>query len=397
MSMRIASRQLGHHHGTAIECAAERNDLVHTCYYGSSCIDASNEFGLLDRYCDCDSAEALVAGLMCQYEATVICTTGQKLEDVTDQYCVNGGQCIALVDAGDSHPGCICETDTWEGKHCEYSHGLLFDDALDLFQQRKEEISAGKLMNDVGDHLMTTVTVGDDGERGGILLFFIVCTIISVLVIVPLSILASRMLRKRQRRSDDSDYQNIGRGSWASSNGTENSCTPPSDVFLSSRKKEISPDAEHSSMLSPGTPVIDTHEDDTGDVEMLDAEASRIIEAQFERFDVDRDRGSQRPESSNEDTGAESPFTPSYDSDEEDINRNSAFLGRKITINCGISRSRPLAEFSPNIGCNGLVVVDEGLVKNEASCLDDPMHYVGGVSSLDANHSVDLDEVTYYV
>jgi hypothetical protein len=393
MSKRIADRQLGHHHGTVIECAAERNDLVHTCYYGSSCIDASNEFGLLDRYCDCDSAEALVAGLMCQYQATAICTTGQNLEEVTDQYCVNGGQCNALVGAGDSHPGCICDTDTWEGKHCEFSHGLLFDDALDLFQQRKEEISVERLMNGDGAHLTTTVAPGDKGERAGIPLFFIVGTIISVFATIPLSMIAIRVYRKRQHQYDDNDYHSVGRGSSASSKGF----TPPSDVFLSSRKKEVTPNDETSLMLSPGTPGIDNREDDTGDVEVLDAEASRMIEAQFDRCDVDRDRESHRSVLSYEDTGAELLFAPSYSSDDEDI-RNSALLGRKITINCGISRSTPQAEFSQNIGLNGLADDDDGLVNNETSVSDGQiMRNIGGASSLVSNYSVDSDEDTYVV
>jgi hypothetical protein len=334
---------------------------------------------------------------MCQYEATAICTTGQNLEDVTDQYCVNGGQCNALVGAGDSHPGCICETDTWEGNHCEFSHELLFDDALDLFQQRKEEISVGRLMNGDGGHLTTTVTLADDGVRGEIPLFFIVGTIMSVLVSITLSVIVIRMYRKCQQLSDDNDYHSVGHGSLASSKARENFCTPPSDVFLSSRKKEVAPNDETSLMLSPGTPGIDTREDDTGDVEMLDAEASRIIEAQFERCDVDRDRESHRSGLTYEDTGSESLFAPSSSSDDEDINRNSVLLGRKITINCGISRSTPQDESSRNNGRNELDDDDDGLVKNERSGLDSHVLKFGRATSLVSNYSVDSDEDTYVV
>ena len=58
-----------------VACAALRTDLVHSCYHGSVCIDASNDAGLLDRYCECETSDILVAGLMCEYRATSICTT----------------------------------------------------------------------------------------------------------------------------------------------------------------------------------------------------------------------------------------------------------------------------------------------------------------------------------
>jgi hypothetical protein len=392
--MRIASRQLGHHHGTVNDCLAERDDLVYKCYHGSSCIDASNKFGLLDRYCDCDSAEALVAGLMCQYEATSICIKDQNVEQVTDQYCVNGGQCIALVGTGDSHPGCICEIDTWEGKHCEFSHGLLLDDALDLFQQRKGEIAFEQSMDGGSGDLMTG-TLGDEGEKSAIPLFFIMGTVISVLAVIPLSTIAIRMSRKRQQQvKDNGDYQSIGHDSSTSIKGF---FLPPPDVFLSSRKKEVAPNDESSLMLAPGTPGIDIREDVTGDVEMLDAETSRMIEAQFASCDVDCDKESHRLDLSDQDTGTESLFAPSYDSDNKDINLDSGFRSRRIAINCG----NPLKlQVSANADGNRLVDDDDISDKNEVSGLVEPMNRrcnVGGVKSSDGDYFVDSDEDTYFV
>lgn len=392
--MQIASRQLGYHHGTVIDCLAERNDLVHKCYHGSSCIDASNEFGLLDRYCECDSAEALVAGLMCQYEATSICIEDQNVEKVTDQYCVNGGQCIALVGTVDSHPGCICETETWEGKHCEFSHGLLLDDALDLFQQRKGEIAFEQSM-DGGSGDLTTVTLGDEGGKIAIPLFFIVGTIISVFAIIPLSMIAIQMYRKRQNQAEDNnDYQSIG---CESLNNSKGFFPPPSDVFLSSRKKEVAQNHESSLMLTPGTPGIDIREDVTGDVEMLDAETSIMIEAQFASCNVDCDKESHRLELSDQDTGAESLFAPSYDSDNKDFNNDSGLRSRRISINCG----NPLKlQVSAKVGGNRLDDDDDISDKNEVSGLVEPRNrrcHVGGVKNLDGDYFVDSDDDTYVV
>ena len=391
--MRFASRQLGYHHGTVLDCLAERNDLVHKCYHGSSCIDASNEFGLLNRYCDCDSAEALVAGLMCQYEATSICIKDQNSEQVTDQYCVNGGQCIALVGTVDSHPGCICETDTWEGKHCEFSHGLLLDDALDLFQQRKGEIAIEKSI-DGGSGDLTTVTLGDEGENSAIPLFFIVGTIISVFAVIPLSMIATRMSRKRQNQAEENnDYQSIG---CESLNYSKGFFPPPSDVFLSSRKKEVARTDESSLMLTPGTPGIDIREDVTVDVEMLDAETSRMIEAQFASCNVDCDKESHRLELSDQETGAESVFAPSYDSDNKDIDHNSGLRSRRVAINCG---SLLKLQVSANVGGNRLFDDDDISDKNEVSGLVEPMNQrcnVGGVTSLDGDYFVDSDDDTFF-
>jgi len=122
------------------ECVANRADLVHSCFYGSKCVEIDNKYGLLDRYCDCSRVDleegSFAAGLMCQYKSTSVCVSNIGGTKATDQFCVNGGECKAIVGPEETHPGCSCDSNFWEGPHCEFAKGVLFDDALDLFQQR---------------------------------------------------------------------------------------------------------------------------------------------------------------------------------------------------------------------------------------------------------------------
>mmetsp|Transcript_9089 Transcript_9089/g.20544 ORF Transcript_9089/g.20544 Transcript_9089/m.20544 type:complete len:410 (-) Transcript_9089:135-1364(-) len=401
IAQKLAARQLGHHcpPGYAgddcsikvTDCAAERTDLVDSCYYGSSCVDASNEFGLLDRYCECDKAGELAAGLMCQYKATSMCTTEDAEEQVTDQYCVNGGVCVAFVGAEDSHPGCICETGKWEGKHCEFAHGVLLDDALDLFQQRKTEIAIERL-GDSGD-LRPTIILDDEGEKQGIPLLIGVGSFVAIFAMI-----AVWRPRKHQQKSKDTDYQSIGLGSVASkstytSKSTyESSLPPPADVFLASRKKEVELDDESAFIVSPGN---DAHEDDTNDVEMLDAETSRMIEAQFESC------GMNNGEESEEESGEELVFAPSYESDNGNIDQDSRLHSGRITINSGKNPLSKLQhESRSDDGINGLIDVDEMVIyENEESIgLDAHVnHGTNGVTSLDGESDDDSDEDTYFV
>lgn len=389
------SRKLGYHHGSITECAAARTDLVHTCYYGSECIDASNNYGLLDRYCDCDTAETLVAGLMCQYEATSICTVDgdNHIEQVTDQYCVNEGQCTSLVDNGQSHPGCICEAGVWEGAHCEYAHGILLDDALDLFQQRK----AGIVVETRGDIPMiptladTKTTTGGDGELGlfdelsnelGIPVILIVGMLIAVLTVIPLSVIAIRMSRKiQQQHDDDTDYQSVI--SFTSSSSTKGMEIVPSDVFMTSRKKEAesSDDDNNSLMLTPGT-LPDDLDEETCDVEMLDAETSRMIEGQFEQYNEDYDRESLDLELSDEGNGSVTLYN-------DNMKPVSQLLRRRIAISCGKSsvHSKLQSKLSPKIDN------EECLTESEVFGSDESTIVEGG-TSLDGD---DLDEGLHFV
>lgn len=392
ISAKETTRQLSQssdHH--KIDCVAERDDLVHSCYHGSSCIDASNEFGLLDKYCECDTANKMTAGLMCQYRPTSFCTTGEVSKaQITDQFCVNGGVCSAYVGAGENHPGCICETGKWEGKHCEFEHGVLFDDALDLFQQRKIEIRASQKLEGSGD-LRTTIKLDGDGGNategviplpylvGGIVTFFGVS-----FAVIKMSMLAIRNSR-RDERTKDNDYtgiRSVSSRTTKMSNGSslllaslspksKDDQLPPPDVFLASRKKEVDPNEETSFILSPGlsTPGHDIHENDDGDtVEMLDAETSRMIEAQFSQGG-----------------GEMSDDGDSFESDNESEDGTGLQNGR-ITINQGKDPLSRLHSSSSEVSVYG----------HEECSLEDHVNKGKCIRSLDGEYD-DEDENNYYV
>jgi hypothetical protein len=188
---------------------------------------------------------------------------------------------------------------------------------------------------------------------------------------------AIQMSRKRQNQAEDNnDYQSIG---CESLNNSKGFFPPPSDVFLSSRKKEVAQNDESSLMLTPGTPGMDIREDVTGDVEMLDAETSIMIEAQFASCNVDCDKESHRLE----------------DSGNKDFNND--LRSRRISINCG----NPLKlQVSAKVGGNRLDDDDDISDKNEVSGLIEPRNRrcnVGGVKNLDGDYFVDSDDDTYVV
>src|SRR5210317_346689 len=132
---------IGHDCSVQVQsCTSNRDDLVHSCYYGSQCIDVVNDYGLLDKFCDCSSASkvdgSFIDGLMCQYTSFTSCADEEDAANTSDKYCMNGGICKS-IDPAESFLGCQCEDGKWEGKHCEFADGILKDDALDLFSVRK--------------------------------------------------------------------------------------------------------------------------------------------------------------------------------------------------------------------------------------------------------------------
>ena len=195
--------------------------------------------------------------LMCQYRPTSLCTkTHISVHHITDQFCVNGGLCNTLVAAEESHPGCACEEGKWEGKHCEFEHGILYDDALDLFQQRKTEIAMTRSIH-VNDGLKTTTTTLGDGYGGnaetsmrGIIPLPYVVGAAVVFVAVSLGIVKTSMLaihnsRKEERQRDNGgDYKSSSGVVSISSRTTKMTLLsstsssflppPPADVFLAS-------------------------------------------------------------------------------------------------------------------------------------------------------------------
>eukprot|EP00584_Thalassiosira_punctigera_P015786 CAMPEP_0172556892 /NCGR_PEP_ID=MMETSP1067-20121228/69883_1 /TAXON_ID=265564 ORGANISM="Thalassiosira punctigera, Strain Tpunct2005C2" /NCGR_SAMPLE_ID=MMETSP1067 /ASSEMBLY_ACC=CAM_ASM_000444 /LENGTH=399 /DNA_ID=CAMNT_0013345819 /DNA_START=24 /DNA_END=1223 /DNA_ORIENTATION=+ len=368
------------------ECSAERTDLVHHCYYGSSCIDASNEFGLLDRFCECSTADELTAGLMCQFQATTVCVEADDIKQVTDQFCVNGGKCLSLVGAEDSHPGCSCEG-VWEGHHCEFPHGILLDDALDLFQQRKAEIANGKNMDD-GELY--------EGETEGRFIFSVVGSFVTVLAAINLFIFSAWMSRTRKSRqqSNDNDYQSIDVGTIASkatkSTHESISLAPPADVFLASRKKEVVSDDARSFTTTPGHET-EGCENDAGDVEMLDAETSRILEAQFKSCEAECDEEKHLIQPSDGEPGNELVFAPSYESDNENIDAHSGLHSGRITINSG---KNPLSKLQnetfSDAGMSDLAGENDDLDQHE-------IHRHNGVTNMDGESDDESDDGHYYV
>jgi len=367
------------------ECSAARFDLVHSCYYGSSCIDASNDFGLLDRYCECEMAGELTAGLMCQYQATSVCTVDEAEDQVADQFCVNGGVCVAFVRAGDSHPGCICD-ESWEGKHCEFAHGVLMDDALDLFQQRKTEIAIESSANR-GDST-PMATNGDAGQKEGIPLFFAVGAFLAATAVIMLSMFATWKYISHQTQSKDKDYRSIGIGHMASKSNhaskpvNKSSLPPPADVFLASRKKDVTLGEEAC------FEITDSHEDDTEDVEMLDDETSRMIEAQFKSSELVGGEENHEFKSFNDEPEEKPVFASSYASDDEDIDQEERRLHSRITINSGKDPFSKLQnETLSDAMANGSVEDNKATGKDSTK----------GATSLDGEYDDDSDDDNYFV
>jgi hypothetical protein len=373
-----------------VACAALRTDLVHSCYHGSVCIDASNDAGLLDRYCECETSDILVAGLMCEYRATSICTT---TEYVSDQFCVNGGLCKSFVKGSAKHPGCTCKTGIWEGEHCEFAHGVLMDDALDMFQERKNELASGRIADSTSVAVVSTIPtiqIGDavEAEEKAVPLFLVVGSVIAILAVINLSIFVIRVLRQRTSQSCDEEYESISFSSIASPKALhENSTPPPLDVFLSSRKKEGESADEHSIMLSP---LCDAH-----DVELLDAETSRMIEVQFENHELHRNSGF---ELSNE---VYRGSNSSFDIDEESNDDKTGIQHGKIMINCGktlLHGESSSSSVAADVRFSSLVELDEIDVREKEAIGSLPC-LSGGITDSDGDGEVedDSDEDTYFV
>lgn len=385
-SRHLADEQAG---DKIVACTAARADLVHGCYHGSACIDMSNDDELLDRYCECDTTtDILTAGLMCEYRATSICTT---TEYVSDQFCVNGGLCKSFVKGSASHPGCICKTGVWEGDHCEFAHGVLMDDALDMFHERKIALASelGVNKSKSAEVSTTAIKLGDtvvEVDRKGTPLFLVVAAVIAMLaVVVGLSIFTVRKLRQRRLQVCEEEYESISFSSSASPKSSHDSfSTPPLDVFLSSRKVEERSADENSNMLSPGSDAQDYDANDN--VELLDAETSRMIEVQFENHVLHHNRERRNLEMSNEEF-RESDST--FDFEDESIDGEIGLQRRKVMINCSKS-------IRPKI-LSSLAEIDEMDVhENEESSL--PCHSGGGTDlGGDGDEDEDSDDGTYFV
>jgi hypothetical protein len=261
-----------------MECAATRDDLVHSCYYGSTCVEADNENGLLDRYCDCSAANSggdgfLVTGLMCQYKSTALCVDDSSGEKVRDQFCANGGKCNDIVDIMASHPGCTCHH-KWEGDHCEFASGVLFDDALDFFQQRQTEISSMRRGIDV---------MGSENSEGGSEINRIPLIVGGSLIAAATMFIILRKSKQARRRFvvENLDFVNKHFG------GKSTEASYNANILLPSYSKENDYDQNIAFKISyetddDGSKMQTCYEEDTNVVETLDDDTSRVIEARFE-------------------------------------------------------------------------------------------------------------------
>lgn len=280
------------------DCISQRSDLVHHCYYGSRCValDADNEDGLLDRFCDCTKANVedgmFVSGLMCQYKSTSLCVGEDFVHEVTNQYCVNGGECSTIVSPARSHPGCICDDDKWEGAHCEFAKGVLFDDALDLFQQRKTEFNQERGYEEFASSspqpLANTIHINDTNPDSRLLFVIGACFAVGGVVILLMFGIKQSRNKKRQITDDVAfvrEHLGIDGDSVASSSSywIVSPRDPPTNVFLASRKKDVGSDEDSTEHVQDKEKCCSTprqmEEADT--VEMLDEETSRMLEAQF--------------------------------------------------------------------------------------------------------------------
>jgi hypothetical protein len=303
-----------------VECAATRDDLVHHCYYGSQCVDADNDSGLLDRYCDCSTANAdrdefFVTGLMCQYKSTQLCVDDAFDGGITDQFCVNGGQCNKMVQLMSNHPGCTCDH-KWEGDHCEFEKGVLFDDALDLFQQRQIEIASQRRSSNVFVATDSVLT-----QEGGSKLYLLYIISACVVAIASILFIASRS-RKRSEEcpiSSDAHFLNEHLGFESIENSSSVNLSPRSDSL-----DEVDPWSRYDNGASTYAPI--SHSNDLDLVETLDVDTCRMIEARLDE--------SIRSTTNKEGQDDYAPFQPNENDIDYEDEEDAEYIPR-IAVNSG--------------------------------------------------------------
>lgn len=338
------------------ECVANRADLVHSCFYGSKCVEIDNKYGLLDRYCDCSTIDLeegnFAAGLMCQYQSTSVCVSESDGTKAKDQFCVNGGECKAIVGSGEAHPGCNCDNNFWEGQHCEFAKGVLFDDALDLFQQRLSLLKS-KSTRFVGDFAWVDSGPLDDEPTDGdhfitnqphSLLGGILAGFCAALILV--------LVMSKLRKTKDNEKAEIMQAT-----GSVYQADPLPDIFLASRTsedEETDDDKSHVPQVGSEHQHLPSNE---GMVEMLDSETSAMLEAQFSfRSIEERNDSFYESDHANEDIG----------------NCEQLTLGR-ITANSGMyplirnSSKVELDELNPCVGVMSMDGDEEYVVDDEGS------------------------------
>lgn len=272
---------IGHDCSVQVQtCTSNRDDLVHSCYYGSECIEAVNDYGLLDKFCDCSSAPkedgTFIDGLMCQYTSFTSCADDEDVANTSGKYCMNGGICKSIDSSAESFPGCLCEGGKWEGKHCEFADGILKDDALDLFSVRKAEILYEESLHGLvstsssSSSKSTPKATTEESASFNFTTFGVGFGVVLISVGLGLLMLFAvrRARNKRHLIPDDESELFVYDGQ-----------APPPNVFSSSRKKE---EEDDDAFDDESTTMFYDQNEDSG-VEMLDEATSRILESQFSR------------------------------------------------------------------------------------------------------------------
>jgi len=94
-----------------------------TCMNGA--VVKQNKSG--QQYCDCSAVMArdILAGKLCEHQATQFCLYGGTGAS-SSAFCTNGGTCKSVnYNQNQVHPGCDCINNHW-GPHCEYSQDELY-------------------------------------------------------------------------------------------------------------------------------------------------------------------------------------------------------------------------------------------------------------------------------
>ena len=237
-------------------------------------MQADNDSGLLDRYCDCSSVYAdeglPVTGLMCQYKSTSICVEDATEKVTNKQFCANGGKCNNIVDVTSAHPGCSCHH-KWEGNHCEFERGILFDDALDFFQQRQIEISSKRRSSDVA---VASSSVAEENSKH--YLVYLVSACMAMVGTILFFTYRSKKRRGERLVSSDIHFLNEHLGFESIEKSSEVNLSPRSESL-----DEVDPWSKYDKCASFYTPIINNHSRDLELVETLDDDTSRIIEARL--------------------------------------------------------------------------------------------------------------------
>jgi hypothetical protein len=175
-----------------------------------------------------------------------------------------------MVDLVSNHPGCTCDH-KWDGDHCEFEKGVLFDDALDLFQQRQIEIASQRRFSNV------VVAPNSVTQEGGSKLHLLYIVSACVAVIATILFFASRRSKRAKERpvSNDAHFLNEHLGFESIENSSNVNLSPRSDSL-----DEVDPWSRYDKGVSTYAPI--THSNDLDLVETLDVDTCRMIEARLD-------------------------------------------------------------------------------------------------------------------